>query len=103
MFRTVALVACLSGCSIALQSKPSHGVAHSNDCSTSHIYWAADAVGTAGGVGAIAYGVSDMDDQTKMTIAGIGAIGAVLYLASAANGFRARRECASSAPITAAR
>lgn len=92
MIKALAVVLVMSGCSVALQSKPSKGVASSNSCSTSHAYWVADALGVVAGVAAIAYGVSRNDDAGNLS-AGVGAVGGVLYLASAGNGIKWRRQC----------
>ncbi len=89
MLKLAAVAVLLSGCSIALQSKPSHA-----DCSTTHAYWIADAVGVAAGVAAMAYAVHERGNDGAIA-GGPGAIGSVLYLASAGNGIRWRRECSA--------
>lgn len=104
MLKALAIVATLSGCSIALQSKPKPGrTSAQSGCSTSHAYLVADAVGVAAGVVAMAYAVAKRGEDTAI-VGGPAAIGSVLYLASAGNGYRWRRACESSAPAqTAAR
>lgn len=97
----VALVL-LSGCSIALQSKPKTAP---RDCSTTHGYWIADAVGVAAGVAAMAFAVVNRNEEAGPIAGGAGAIGSVAYLASAGNGYSWRRQCAAGdvIPTTAAR
>ncbi len=89
MTKILAVLALASGCSIALQSKPKTAGA---DCSTSHAYWIADAVGVAAGVAAIAAGLY-VGGQAGNVISGPGALGSVLYLASAHNGYKWRAQC----------
>lgn len=87
MARLAAVLLLVSGCSVALQSKPRHAA-----CSTSHAYWIADAVGAAAGVAAVAFAVA-----TSSPAYGAGGVGGVIYLASASNGIRWRRQCESGA------
>jgi hypothetical protein len=99
--RKMAVVAVLlSGCSLALQSRPAPRVASS--CSTTHAYWIADAVGLAAGVAAVVVGASMRNDAGNVA-AGVGGLGVVVYGASMGNGLRWRRECVAGPALTAAR
>lgn len=84
--RSLALVLALSGCSVALQSKPGA----KSGCHTSHAYWIADAVVAAAGTAALAYAIATPGEDV---IAAPGALVGVLFLASAHNGYKWRREC----------
>lgn len=86
----VLLVLALSGCSVALQSRPT---AASSDCSTSHAYWIADAVGAVAGAAAVGVGLAT--EQDGYLIAGTAAVASVIYLASAHNGYKWRARCAN--------
>jgi peptidoglycan/LPS O-acetylase OafA/YrhL len=105
MSRVVAFVCLLavSGCSIALQKKPT-AVAKS-ECSTSAAYWIADYVGVAAGAGAFAYGLAEQDKSDAKMFAGTAAgLAAIVYLASAVNGQRDASRCRDqqeTAPIAA--
>lgn len=106
MLRIVALLALVSGCSIALQSKPSTGRVAASECSTSSAYWIADAVGVAAAVAAMTYSAatSDRGSDRANIIGGAGAVGGILYAASAGNGYRWAHECRDSqerAPVAA--
>ncbi|MGE0402705.1 MAG: hypothetical protein AB7T06_38735 [Kofleriaceae bacterium] len=106
MTRIALVLALVSGCSVALQSKPSKraGVAAS-ECTTSSGLWIADAVGVAASVAAISYGrITDNEDQGNL-ISGVGAITGLLYTASMGNGIRWTNECRGqqSASMTASR
>lgn len=100
MFKLAVVVALLgSGCSVALQKKPK---AVASDCSTANAYWIADAVGVAAGVAALTYGIANPGEQTPAAIAGVGSLGAIVYAASANNGYKWARRCRAgheTAPI----
>ena len=80
----------VSGCSVALQSKPKNG---GHDCSTSHAYWIADAVGAIAGAAALTYAIANRGGDGDRAVGGVGGVIGVLYLASAHNGFKWRRQC----------
>lgn len=105
--RLLVLAVLLSGCSIALQSKPAKGVARSTSgCSTTHAYWIADAVGVVASAAAVAYALSKQGDAPSADGAAgaAGGVVGVLYLASAGNGYRWRSQCAAeTAAVTASR
>jgi hypothetical protein len=90
----ILLVLALSGCSVALQSKPKTA---GGSCSTSHAYWIADAVGVAAGLSGVAVSIAKGDSlgDVPAGIAAAGALVAVLYLASAGNGRTWRAQCAA--------
>lgn len=99
MIKALAVVLVMSGCSVALQSKPTK--VSGGGCSTSHAYWIADAIGVVAGVAAIAYGAATRTDAGNIA-AGTGAIGGVLYLSSAGNGHAWRKQCATGSPESVA-
>jgi len=94
------------GCSIALQARPLESTFGYADqaCSTSSKYWIADAViaGVAGSavIGGRIYADSATEHETAAyTVAGLGAVLAIAYLASAGNGRSWANAC--SAPPAA--
>jgi hypothetical protein len=101
MMKVLALAALLAtGCSAFLQPRPSKGTLGyaEQPCSTSSKYWIADALiaglGTAALVGGRVYADSSPENEaTAYSIAGLGAVLAVTYLASAGNGRAWVREC----------
>lgn len=95
MLKGIAVVLALSGCSIALQSKPAKGGA-SKECHTTHVYWVADAVLAAASVAAMGYAIADGRD--RVAAAGAGGVVGVLFMASAHNGYRWRGECVRGEP-----
>jgi hypothetical protein len=107
--RLLVLVTLLSGCSIALQSKPTNGVARAQSgCSTSSVYWIADAsLAALSAIGGTVAYVSTSDTENSdlgVTAAGFAALASVVYLASAGNGHRWRSQCANDqATVTASR
>ncbi len=101
----------VSGCSIVLQDKPRvPTLGHAEQsCSTSSKFWIADAALAGLGASAAAGGriyadVAPEHDTLAYTVAGVGAVAAIVYLASAGNGHTWATECRAQAPLlTAAR
>jgi hypothetical protein len=79
----------LSGCSIALQSKPSKG---RSECTSSPMLAVVDTVAMVAAVGAVAAGVVIGGDAGNVT-SGVGAMAGIGYLASADNGFTWAGQC----------
>lgn len=96
MIRFLTVLTLVSGCSVALQSKPKTAA---SDCSTTSAYWIADYVGVAAGIAAMAAAVVIRDrGDAAGYIGGAGAIGTIGYLASAENGRKWSRECRANQP-----
>jgi hypothetical protein len=89
--RILLTLALVSGCSFALQSRPATG---RNECTSSRVPAIVDTVITAGAVAAVVYGgiVRNGTDAGNVT-AGIGAVGGVVYLGSAVEGYRWSGAC----------
>ena len=104
----VALALVSTGCSVVLQKKPSSsgGVASTTECSTTNAYWIADTViaGLAAGAAISATPALDGNPDAKNITIGVGILTAIVYFASAHNGYKWRRECAvnrESMPVAA--
>lgn len=84
----------VSGCSYTFQSRPSSGPAVANkQCSTTHAYWIADAVGVAAGIAAMTYAVIQRDENHANIVGGAGAMGGLFYTGSMVSGLKWRGEC----------
>lgn len=91
------LAGAVGGCSIAFQSKPVKGQTRAQSgCSTSHVPWVVDAVTVAASAAAVTYAVIRRGEPEANLVGGVGAMGGILYLASAGNGYRWRSQCAAS-------
>lgn len=100
MLKTAALIALLAsfastGCSVALQKKPSSGTATAanNDCTTSRTLPYVDTAGIAAGLAVAGYGLSDQEHDAGTQIMMVGSAVAFAYLVSAGTGFRWAGEC----------
>lgn len=94
----VALALCLSvlsGCSVALQNRPSHGTATAaaSSCTTSRTLPYVDTAGIAAGIAVAGYGLSDQEHDAGTATMMIGSAIAFAYLVSAGSGFRWAGEC----------
>lgn len=103
MSRVIALavIVALSGCSVALQKRPSHTAVA--ECTSSNAYWIADYVGVAAGTAGFVYGLANQEkSDAKMAAGSAAGLAAILYLASAMNGQRWTSQCREqreSAPV----
>lgn len=95
----LALAVAATGCSLTLQNKPARGPAVSAEgCSTTKLWWVADAVMVAAGLAAVGYGitgygVSDRTSDATASVGSAGALASVLFAASMGNGIRWSRQC----------
>jgi uncharacterized membrane protein YebE (DUF533 family) len=102
----VAVLALVSGCSVALQKKPSSGKVATSECSATSAYWIADTVGAVAGAGTalagFAFGGDSEHTDRNYTIGGVAALASIVYLASAHNGYKWAHQCSAnqeSAPV----
>lgn len=94
MLRAVALVCvvAVSGCSVALQKKPSSGKVATSECTTSEAFAIIDTTLTVVAVAASIYGLSRVD-KTGDAIGMPAGFVAVPLFASAHNGYKWASQC----------
>jgi len=105
MFKVVALVAALSGCSVAFQSKPKAGMTSAQSgCSTTHAWWVTDAVAAMGiaSAGVATYATQDTARQDTGAAVAAAAFGSLLFIASARRGHTWREQCVAAPTVARA-
>lgn len=99
MKKLLALSLLLSGCSIALQSRPHKPSMAKTDCSTSYVYAGVDLGLVAASLATVAVGIAK-SDRTGDALIGAGGLSAVVFMASAGNGLDWRSRCEAGEPMS---
>jgi hypothetical protein len=98
MIRALACLVLVSGCSVALQKKPTSGAVATSECTTSRTLPYLDTAGVVAGLAAAGVGLSDQEHDTGTALMMAGTAVAFTYMVSAATGFRWSTECRRQQP-----